>query len=69
MPPNSKPQLKVLPRPATNLDLALEIFIPAKEAERCTPCTIWIRFLHTEELRIFSIIRGNRLCWFPRRAQ
>jgi hypothetical protein len=33
-------QLRVLPHPSTGLDLALDIFITAKEAERCTPRTI-----------------------------
>jgi integrase/recombinase XerD len=33
-------QLRVLPRPSAGLDLALDIFITAKQAERCTPRTI-----------------------------
>jgi site-specific recombinase XerD len=33
-------QLRVLSRPSTPLDLALDIFTTAKEAERCTPRTI-----------------------------
>lgn len=40
MPRNTQPQLKILPRPSTGLDLALDLFITAKEAERCTPRTI-----------------------------
>jgi site-specific recombinase XerD len=33
-------QLRVLPRPSAGLDLALDIFITAKQAERCTSRTI-----------------------------
>ena len=33
-------QLRVLPRPSTGLDLALDVFITAKQAERCTSRTI-----------------------------
>ncbi len=33
-------QLRVLPHPTQGLDLALDIFITAKQAERCTPRTI-----------------------------
>lgn len=38
MPRNT--QLRVLPHPSTGLDLALDVFITAKQAERCTPRTI-----------------------------
>lgn len=37
---NGDIQLRVLHRPANPIDLCLDIFITAKEAERCTPRTI-----------------------------
>jgi site-specific recombinase XerD len=37
---NSQPQLRVLPTTSTDLDLALTIFITAKEAKRCTARTV-----------------------------
>jgi len=40
MPPNSQPHLKDLSCPSTGLDLALDLFITAKEAERCTVRTV-----------------------------
>ena len=33
-------QLRAIPHPSTALELSLDIFITAKEAERCTPRTI-----------------------------
>lgn len=33
-------QLRVLHQPSNPLDLSLDMFITAKEAERCTPRTI-----------------------------
>jgi hypothetical protein len=33
-------QLQVLHQPSSPIDLSLDIFITAKEAERCTPRTI-----------------------------
>jgi site-specific recombinase XerD len=56
-------QLRVPEHPATPLDLCLDLFITAKEAERCTPRTIetyratlvrfcdWLRSQSTQEAR------------------